>query len=443
VNKLEKKQGSVLALFPLVVFLSLFIGSGVMTGDFYQLPVLVAALLASAVALVMNRKESFGVKVERFAKGAGHPDIMIMVLIFLLAGAFSGTAKGMGAVESTVNLALSVLPQNIIIAGLFVIAAFISLSMGTSMGTIAALAPIGVGIGEQTGISLSVAMAAVVGGAMFGDNLSIISDTTIAAVRSQQTKMKDKFKTNFFIVLPAAIVTILLFIFVTSSQEVQVTIGEFQWVKVLPYVGVLIAAIAGVNVIAVLAGGIVLAGAIGLVDGSYTLSTFVGKVAEGLNGMAEIVILTMLIGGIVEIIKHNGGIQFLLNLVSKNVRSPKGAQFSIAGLVSATNFATANNTISIIVAGPLAKQIADQYDIDARKSASILDIFSCAIQGIIPYGAQLLVAAQMASLSPLEIIPFSFYPMLIALCGALAIVFNFPSVKAKPVQSTKEVYLNN
>jgi Na+/H+ antiporter NhaC len=421
----------------------LFIGSGVMTGDFYQLPVLVAALLASAVALVMNRKESFGVKVERFAKGAGHPDIMIMVLIFLLAGAFSATAKGMGAVESTVNLALSVLPQNIIIAGLFVIAAFISLSMGTSMGTIAALAPIGVGIGEQTGISLSVAMAAVVGGAMFGDNLSIISDTTIAAVRSQQTKMKDKFKTNFFIVLPAAIVTILLFIFVTSSQEVQVTIGEFQWVKVLPYVGVLIAAIAGVNVIAVLAGGIVLAGAIGLVDGSYTLSTFVGKVAEGLNGMAEIVILTMLIGGIVEIIKHNGGIQFLLNLVSKNVRSPKGAQFSIAGLVSATNFATANNTISIIVAGPLAKQIAGQYDIDARKSASILDIFSCAIQGIIPYGAQLLVAAQMASLSPLEIIPFSFYPMLIALCGALAIVFNFPSVKAKPVQSTKEVYLNN
>jgi Na+/H+ antiporter NhaC len=395
------------------------------------------------VALVMNRKESFGVKVERFAKGAGHPDIMIMVLIFLLAGAFSATAKGMGAVESTVNLALSVLPQNIMIAGLFVIAAFISLSMGTSMGTIAALAPIGVGIGEQTGISLSVAMAAVVGGAMFGDNLSIISDTTIAAVRSQQTKMKDKFKTNFFIVLPAAIVTILFFIFVTSSQEVQVTIGEFQWVKVLPYVGVLIAAIAGVNVIAVLAGGIVLAGAIGLVDGSYTLSTFVGKVAEGLNGMAEIVILTMLIGGIVEIIKHNGGIQFLLNLVSKNVRSPKGAQFSIAGLVSATNFATANNTISIIVAGPLAKQIADQYDIDARKSASILDIFSCAIQGIIPYGAQLLVAAQMASLSPLEIIPFSFYPMLIALCGALAIVFNFPSVKAKPVQSTKEVYLNN
>lgn len=420
------EKGNLLALLPLVIFVVLFLGAGIISGDFYAFPVLVSIIIAAVAALLMNRKESLNAKVERFAKGAGHPDIMIMVFIFLLAGAFSGVAEKMGAVDSTVNLALSVLPENLIIVGLFIIAAFVSLSMGTSMGTIAALAPIGVGISNGTDISMPIAMATVIGGAMFGDNLSFISDTTIAAVRTQKTEMKDKFKVNFFIVLPAAILTMIILFFITAGNQSAVEAGTYDWVKILPYLGVIIGALAGLNVFVVLFGGIVLSGIIGLADGSFTLSSYFGSVADGMTGMAEIVILSVLIGGVVELIRYNGGIQALLYLATRKIRSPKAAQLATAGLVSSTNLCTANNTISIIIAGPLAKEIGDNYGVDARKSASILDIFSCSVQGLIPYGAQALLVAETAGISPLSIIPYAFYPILTAVCGLAAIRFALP-----------------
>jgi Na+/H+ antiporter NhaC len=437
VLRMEQQKGNGWALLPLGVFLVLFVGSGIITGDFYKLPVLVAIIIAAIVALAMNRKDSLNVKVERFAKGAGHPDIIIMVLIFILAGAFSQVAKGMGAVDSTVNLALSVLPQSLVVVGIFVIGAFISISMGTSMGTIAALGPIAVGISEQAHVSITLAIAAVIGGAMFGDNLSIISDTTIAAVRTQKTNMSDKLKVNFFIVLPAAIVTVILLLVMTLGNTSSVEIKDFSWFKILPYVGVLVAAIFGANVLSILTGGIVLAGVIGLADGSYTLSSLAKTVTEGIGGMSELIILSLLIGGMVELIRYNGGIQFLLNLLTRRIQTKKGGEFSIAGLVSLTNLATANNTISIITAGPLAKEISDKYSIDNRKSASLLDLFSCSVQGLIPYGAQMLLAAGFAKVSPIEIIPFTFYPMLTAVCGIIAIVIGFPRLNKKS-KSSKE-----
>ncbi len=437
VLRMEQQKGNGWALLPLGVFLVLFVGSGIITGDFYKLPVLVAIIIAAIVALAMNRKDSLNVKVERFAKGAGHPDIIIMVLIFILAGAFSQVAKGMGAVDSTVNLALSVLPQSLVVVGIFVIGAFISISMGTSMGTIAALGPIAVGISEQAHVSITLAIAAVVGGAMFGDNLSVISDTTIAAVRTQKTNMSDKLKVNFFIVLPAAIVTVILLLVMTLGNTSSVEIKDFSWFKILPYVGVLVAAIFGANVLSILTGGIVLAGVIGLADGSYTLSSLAKTVTEGIGGMSELIILSLLIGGMVELIRYNGGIQFLLNLLTRRIQTKKGGEFSIAGLVSLTNLATANNTISIITAGPLAKEISDKYSIDNRKSASLLDLFSCSVQGLIPYGAQMLLAAGFAKVSPIEIIPFTFYPMLTAVCGVIAIVIGFPRLNKKS-KSSKE-----
>lgn len=436
---MNQEKGNLLALLPLIIFVSLFLGAGIISGDFYAFPVLVSIIIASVVGLLMNRKETLTAKIERFAKGSGHPDIMIMVFIFLLAGAFSGVAEKMGAVDSTVNFALSVLPGNLIIVGLFIIAAFISLSMGTSMGTIAALAPIGVGISSGTDISMPLAMATVIGGAMFGDNLSFISDTTIAAVRTQKTEMKDKFKVNFFIVLPAAIVTMVILLVLTMGNQSTVGAESFNWIKILPYLGVIIGALAGLNVFVVLLGGIVLAGIIGFIDGSFTPASYFGSVADGMTGMAEIVILSVLIGGVVELIRHNGGIQALLYHATRKIKSPQGAQLATAGLVSSTNLCTANNTISIIIAGPLAKSISENYGVDARKSASILDIFSCSIQGLIPYGAQALLVAEVAGISPISIIPYAFYPVLIAVCGLIAIRFALPKFTRKSAPEANPV----
>lgn len=420
------KKGNPWALLPFVVFLFLFIGSGIFTGDFYKFPVIVAITIAAAVALMMNRKTSFNQKVDIFTKGAGDANIMLMVVIFLLAGAFSEVAKGMGAVDSTVNLALSVIPPNLLMVGIFIIACFISLSMGTSMGTIVALAPIGVGISEQTDISLALSMAAVIGGAMFGDNLSFISDTTIAAVRTQGTKMKDKFKVNFLIVLPAAVITCVILALLTMGEHANITQASYDWLKILPYLIVLITALAGVNVFLVLSLGIVFSGILGVLDGSYQWMDVIQSISSGMAGMYEISFLAILIAGMVEVIKHNGGIDFLLHSVTRNIKSKKGAEFSIAGLVSLTDFSTANNTISIIIAGPLAKNISEQYGIDPRRSASILDVFSCSIQGFIPYGAQMLVAAGVAGISPVSILPYSYYPILIGVCGIIAILTGFP-----------------
>ncbi|GIN73869.1 sodium:proton antiporter [Bacillus sp. J14TS2] len=423
----KTKKGSLLALLPLLVFVLLFIGNGIISGDFSNMPLNVAIVIAAAVALAMNRKETLTKKLDIFTKGAGHPNIILMVVIFILAGAFAETAKGMGAVESTVNMGLSFIPSNLLMVGLFIVGCFISISMGTSMGTVAALAPIGMGIADQTGISMALAMGTVIGGAMFGDNLSMISDTTIAAVRTQKTKMNDKFKTNFFIILPGAIVTALILWVVTMGNEIQ-TLGEypFNFIKILPYILVLVSALVGINVVVVLLGGTLFAGIIGLIDGSYTPTGLIKAVSEGIIGMEDIAIVAVLIGGMIGIIQHNGGIDWLLNFVTSKLKTKKGAEFGIAGLVSVADIATANNTISIIMTGPLAKNIADEYKIDPRKSASLLDIFASCWQGLVPYGGQMLVASGLAAISPVSIIPFSFYPMALGICGILAILFNFP-----------------
>lgn len=427
------------ALLPFAVFLILFIGVGVYTGDFTKMPAVIAVLIASILALCMNRKQSLKSKMELYVRGAGHPDIIIMVLIFLLSGAFSEVASGMGAVDSTVNMALNILPANLLMVGLFVIACFISLAMGTSMGTIVALAPIGVGLSQQADIAPALSMAVVIGGAMFGDNLSFISDTTIAAVSTQKIKMKDKFKANFLIVLPAALITAVILFFVTGNGQASVTAGQdFSWIQTLPYIAVLITALLGVHVFIVLIFGTLFAGAIGLLEGSYTLLSLVKKAEEGIIGMQSLSILVLLIGGMVELIRHYGGIQFLLNLLTRKVRTKKGAQFGIAGLVSVTNLCVANNTISIIMTGPLAKEISNKYGIDGRKTASLLDIFSCSIQGLIPYGPQMLLAAGIASISPMSILGYSYYPVLIAICAVLSILFRFPRLKSVSV-SQKEV----
>ncbi|KPH70232.1 Na+/H+ antiporter NhaC family protein [Oceanobacillus caeni] len=423
------KQGNPWALIPFVVFLILFIGSGIITGDFYAFPVIVAIAISGAVALAMNRKEPFARKVDIFCQGAGNLNVMLMVVIFLLAGAFSEAAEGMGAVDSTVNFALSFIPQNLLVAGLFIIACFISLSMGTSVGTIVALAPVGVGISEQTDLAMALVMAAIIGGSMFGDNLSFISDTTITAARTQGAEMKDKFKVNFWIVLPAAIVTCLILGVITMGETTSVEHVSYNWVKILPYVLVIIFALAGMNVFLVLASGIALTGAVGLADGSYHVMSFLQKIGEGMAGMYEIAFLAILIAGMVEVIKFNGGIDYLLHLVTRKIKSKKSAELSIAGLVGLTDLSTANNTIAILIAGPLAKNIAEQYEIEPRKSASLLDIFACAIQGLLPYGAQFLAAASVARISPVSIMQYSFYPILIGVCGIIAILIGYPAKK--------------
>lgn len=417
------------ALIPFVVFLVLFIGSGIITGDFYTFPVIVAITISAGVALAMNRKESLTKKVDIFTKGAGNPNVMLMVVIFVLAGAFSEVAKGMGAVESTVNLTLSVVPQNLLVVGLFVIACFISLSMGTSVGTIVALAPIGVGISEQTDISMALVMGAIVGGSMFGDNLSFISDTTITAVRTQGAEMKDKFKVNFLIVLPAAIVTCIILGFLTLGESGQVEHLSYSWIKIIPYILVIVCALIGINVFLVLVLGIVLAGVVGLLDGSYHFLNLIQQIGDGMAGMYEIAFLAILIAGMVEVIKFNGGIDFLLQLATRRIKSKRGAEFSIAGLVSLTDLSTANNTISILITGPLAKNIADKYGIEPKKSASILDLFSSSIQGLLPYGAQFLAAATVAGISPISIIPYCIYPILVGICGVIAILIGYPKAK--------------
>lgn len=426
----EPKKGNPLALLPIGVFLVLFLGTGIATKDFYRMPVLVAFLIAAAVAFLPNRKESMATKLEIFCNGAGENNIILMCIIFLLAGAFSNVAKSMGAVESTVNLSLSILPTNLLVAGLFIIACFISVSMGTSVGTITALTPIGIGIAQKTGMPVALIIGAIIGGGMFGDNLSMISDTTIAAVRTQGCELKDKFKTNFLIVLPAAILTIIILTVIASGYQTTLE-GDYAYsiVKVLPYLAVLIGALAGVNVFALLGGGALFAGIIGMMNGSFDFFGFMQAAGEGMMGMEDLAMLSIVIGGTLALIKHNGGIDFLLNSIKSRIKTKKGAEFGIAALVSVVDLCTANNTIAIVMAGPLAKDIAEEFNIAPKRTASLLDIFSSCWQGMIPYGAQILSAAGLAAVSPMELLPFIFYPMLMGLCGLLAIAFEFPKFK--------------
>ena len=418
------EKSNAAALLPIGVFLVIFLGSGVITGDFYAMPAIVAFLIALFVAFCQNRGLSFDEKISIISKGVGNENIITMSLIFLCAGAFSGAVTAAGGVESTVNLGLSILPAKVAVVGLFIIGCFISVSMGTSMGTIAALAPIAVGISEKTGFSLAVCIGAVVCGAMFGDNLSMISDTTIAAVKTQGCEMKDKFRENFFIVLPAAIVTIVLFFFITRNGNFKLAeeLTYNIW-RVVPYVLVLVGALIGINVFLVLISGTVISLIVGVATGSLAVGDMFAAVGEGVTGMYDITVISFVVACFVYFVKEFGGIQFILNLIKKSIKGQKGGEIGIAGLSLLVDMCTANNTVAIVMAGPIAKEISEEFDISSRRSASLLDIFTSVGQGMIPYGAQLLSAASLTGLTPFAIMPYLFYPMLMAVSAVLFILF--------------------
>lgn len=418
------EKSNAAALLPIGVFLVIFLGSGVITGDFYAMPAIVAFLIALFVAFCQNRGLSFDEKISIISKGVGNENIITMSLIFLCAGAFSGAVTAAGGVESTVNLGLSILPAKVAVVGLFIIGCFISVSMGTSMGTIAALAPIAVGISEKTGFSLAVCIGAVVCGAMFGDNLSMISDTTIAAVKTQGCEMKDKFRENFFIVLPAAIVTIVLFFFITRNGNFKLAeeLAYNIW-RVVPYVLVLVGALIGINVFLVLISGTVISLIVGVATGSLAVGDMFAAVGEGVTGMYDITVISIVVACIVSLVKEFGGIQFILNLIKKSIKGQKGGEIGIAGLSLLVDMCTANNTVAIVMAGPIAKEISEEFDISSRRSASLLDIFTSVGQGMIPYGAQLLSAASLTGLTPFAIMPYLFYPILMAVSAVLFILF--------------------
>ena len=421
---MENEKSNAAALLPIGVFLVIFLGSGVITGDFYAMPAIVAFLIALFVAFCQNRGLSFDEKISIISKVVGNENIITMSLIFLCAGAFSGAVTAACGVESTVNLGLSILPAKVAVVGLFIIGCFISVSMGTSMGTIAALAPIAVGISEKTGFSLAVCIGAVVCGAMFGDNLSMISDTTIAAVKTQGCEMKDKFRENFFIVLPAAIVTIVLFFFITRNGNFKLAeeLTYNIW-RVVPYVLVLVGALIGINVFLVLISGTVISLIVGVATGSLAVGDMFAAVGEGVTGMYDITVISIVVACIVSLVKEFGGIQFILNLIKKSIKGQKGGEIGIAGLSLLVDMCTANNTVAIVMAGPIAKEISEEFDISSRRSASLLDIFTSVGQGMIPYGAQLLSAASLTGLTPFAIMPYLFYPILMAVSAVLFILF--------------------
>ena len=420
----KENKGRAIALLPIGVFLIIFLGAGIVFEDFYAMPAIVTFLIALFVAFLQNKELSFNKKIEVIAKGVGEENIITMSLIFLCAGGFSGAVTAAGGVDSTVNLGLSLIPAHFAVAGLFLIGCFISVSMGTSMGTIAALAPIAVGISEKTGFALSICIGAVVCGAMFGDNLSMISDTTIAAVKTQGCEMKDKFKANFFIVLPAAIITVLIFWLATRNMSFQLeeNLNYSLW-EVLPYMVVLLGALIGINVFVVLISGIVISLIVGVSMGHIALSEMFQVVGSGVTSMYDITVISIIVACIVSLVKEHGGIQFILNLIKSKINGRRGAEFGIALLALFVDACTANNTVAIVMTGPIAKEISEEFDVDPRRSASLLDMFTSVGQGIIPYGAQLLSAATLTGLTPLQIIPNLYYPLLMGVCGILAIIF--------------------
>ena len=426
----KEKKGRAIALLPIGVFLIIFLGAGIVFKDFYAMPAIVAFLIALFVAFLQNKELSFNKKIEVIAKGVGEENIITMSLIFLCAGGFSGAVTAAGGVDSTVNLGLSLIPAHFAVAGLFLIGCFISVSMGTSMGTIAALAPIAVGISEKTGFALSICIGAVVCGAMFGDNLSMISDTTIAAVKTQGCEMKDKFKANFFIILPAAIITVLIFWFATRNMNfhMEENLSYSLW-EVLPYMVVLVGALIGINVFLVLISGIVISLIVGVSMGHIALSEMFQVVGSGVTSMYDITVISLVVACIVSLVKEHGGIQFILNLIKSKINGRRGAEFGIALLAFFVDVCTANNTVAIVMTGPIAKEISEEFDVDPRRSASLLDMFTSVGQGIIPYGAQLLSAATLTGLTPLQIIPNLYYPLLMGVCGILAIIFRPQSKK--------------
>lgn len=410
-------------LSPLLVFFLLYVITSVVAGDFYKMPVTVAFVAASAWAFVVCKPASLNKRIERFSAGAAHRNIMIMIWIFILAGAFAGSATFIGSVGATVNLTLAVLPSGMLLPGLFIAACLISLAIGTSVGTIVALMPVAAGIASGTGISPALMAGIVVGGAFFGDNLSFISDTTIAATRTQGCRMRDKFHANFMIVLPAAIAVLIVYVILGLQYSSVVCTEPIAWVEVLPYLLVLVTALCGMNVVLVLLLGIISTGLVCLFSSSLTMLDWASSLGKGMTGMGELIIVTLLAGGMLELIRYNGGLRYIIKHLTARVHSRRGAELAIALMVSIANFCTANNTVAIVSVGDIARRVAERFGIPAQRAASLLDTFSCVVQGILPYGAQLLMGASLAGLAALDIIPYLFYIFTLVLSSLLFIIF--------------------
>ncbi len=422
--------GNLAALLPIGVFLALYLGCGLLfeyglgiEQGFYQIKAIVVFLIALAVACVQNQKLNFNEKLKVMANGVADENILTMCLVFLAAGAFSGAISAAGGADSTVYLFLDYLPSQFAVGGLFLIACFVSISMGTSVGTVSALAPFAVSMSEATGYEMVLCIAAVVCGAMFGDNLSMISDTTIAAVRTQGCEMKDKFRMNFLIVLPAAILTLVIFLALTWGGAGQVEVGAYSFWKVLPYLVVLVGAIAGVNVFLILMLGTVLSLAVGIASGAFPWTDIFTVTGDGITAMYDITVISIVVACIGALVKEYGGIQWIIDFIHRRVKSKKGAQLGIAGLVAAVDVATANNTVAIVMSGSIAKEVSTEYGIDPRRSASLLDIFASVMQGILPYGAQLLYASAGTGVAAPAIVPYMFYCYLMAMCAVVFILF--------------------
>lgn len=426
---MSNKKG-LLALSPLILLIALIaLFTGYSAEESHKdtsLSLTVAFMISSIYAVAISGGMPIRKRIDTYSRGAGANNLMLMLWIYVLAGAFAASAKAMGAVDATVNLALSLLPASMILPGLFLAACFISLSIGTSVGTIVALVPIAAGLAHSVDANLALTVAIIVGGAYFGDNLSFISDTTVVATQTQGCQMSDKFRVNALIVIPAAIIILIIYGILGAGTKSPTHIDAVQYMKVLPYIVVLVTAIAGMNVMAVLTLGSILCGIIGIIDGGYDIFGWFSAMGNGVIGMGELIIIAMMAGGMLEIIRENGGIDFIISKITAHVNSKRGAELSIAALVSMVNICTANNTVAILTVGNISKKIGDKFGVDNRKAASILDTFSCTIQGLIPYGVQMLLAAGLSGLSPLDIIPYLYYPMAIGLAALFAILFRYP-----------------
>ena len=412
------------ALSPLLLFLIVYLLSAIVVGDFYAIPISSAFLISAFYAFIITPGKSISDKLSVFSKGATDENIFTMIWIFILAGAFASTAKSIGCIDATVNFILSILPGNLIYAGLFVAACFVSFAVGTSVGTIVALMPVANEIAVDIAVNPAFMAAIIVGGSFFGDNMSLISDTTIAATRTQGCQMKDKFKENLKIVAPAALVVLAIYIISGLSVDVTPTSGEVSFIKMIPYILVIALALSGVRVVSVLTIGILLNGVIGMITGSLKWSEYLSSIGAGINSMGELIIVTLLAGGVMALIKYNGGIDVIINSLTKNIKGTKGAQLSIASLVAFANVCTANNTIAIITTGGIANDISKKFGVSPRRAASVLDTISCFVQSLVPYGAQLLMAASFASISSVEIIPYLYYPLLMGVSSLLWIFFS-------------------
>ena len=409
-----------------MVFVLFYLVTSIIAGDFYKIPITVAFLVSSCYAIIISGGKPLMQRINAYSRGAATEQMMLMIWIFILAGAFAYSAKMMGSIDATVNLTLSLLSPQMLLAGMFLAACFISLSIGTSVGTIAALVPIAAGVANETGTDVAMMTAIIVGGSFFGDNLSFISDTTIMATQTQGCRLSDKFRVNSFIVAPAVLAILIIYLIMGQGVSAPAHVASVEWVKVIPYLTVLVSAIIGMNVMGVLMLGLILTGVIGLLTGAFDIYGWFGAMGEGILSMGELIIVTMMAGGMLELIREQGGIDFLIRLLTRRVNSKRGAELSIAVLVTLVDICTANNTVAILTVGGISKQIGDRYGVDNKKCASILDTFSCMVQGVIPYGAQLLIAAGLASLNPVSIVPYLYYPLALGIVALLSILFRYP-----------------